>query len=422
MDSKSVLVVGGGVAGLSAALALGDLGIDVIVVEKAPFAGGHAVQLSCKATDTCVQCGVCLVEEKLASARSHPRISLLPGSKVVGMEQIRNDRGEVCHRIRIEQAAALIDPDTCANCGRCAPACPEPKALIRGTSGQHQPFYAIDGTHCLHLTSGGCRLCESTCPEDAIDLDLPPITHQAQVDALVLATGFSTYDPTPKPYGYGRFPNVVTNLQLEQILRHNQSPLRPSDNAAARRIAFVQCVGSRDQQLNHPWCSRICCGSALRLARSIRWEQPDSMITIFYIDIQNFGSDFDTFMDRARSEMTFVRMIPGDIFSTPEQDLRLHYFDTQTQSEKEDLFDLVVLSAGIIPNPENIEMIQEWGLPLGQEGFISSDPSLVEKGVFIAGTVHGPMGIAETIAHADGTVLAALRFLGFTGGSPKEDS
>jgi heterodisulfide reductase subunit A2 len=421
-DCKSVLIVGGGVAGLSTALALADLGINVLIVEKAPFAGGHAVQLSCKATDACVQCGVCLVEEKLAKARSHPLVSLLTGSRLIRSEPIRGDAGNSGYPVRIEQTTAAIDPDKCTNCGRCEPICPEPKALIRGSSSQHQPYYGIDGDHCRHLVGEGCRLCASACPHDAIDLDRPRIIHQAPVDAIVIASGFNAFDPTPKPYGYGSSPNVITNLDLERILRQNGSPLRPSDGAEARKIAFIQCVGSRDRQLNHPWCSEICCGSALRLSRWIKREQPDSAITVFYIDIQTFGTDFDAFLTQARSELSFVRMIPGDIFTTPEQNLRVQYFDTHTQSEHESQFDLVVLSVGIAPNPDTEELAREWGLPLAEDGFIgNTNRSPDTRGIFSAGTVQGPMGIAETIAHAEAAALAAFRSLDSRGSEPKGD-
>ena len=361
MDSKSVLVLGGGIAGLTTALSLADLNINVLVVEQAPFAGGHAVQLSCKATYACVQCGACLVEEKLARVSSHPRITLLTGSRVVYMDKDPTAES-TRYEVRIEQKPAPMD------------------------------------------------------------LDRPLVTHQAQVDALILATGFSAFDPSPKPYGYGRFPNVITNLELERTLRRNRLPLRPSDSIVARRIAFIQCVGSRDLQLNHPWCSKICCGSALRLSRLIKWEQPDSEITIFYVDLQTFGPDFETFLDQARSELNLVRMIPGDVFCTPEQNLQLYYYDTQAQSEQEAQFDLLVLSVGIAPNPDNGKLARRWGLPLAENGFVvHPDQSIDATGIFSTGTLHGPMSIAETVAHAGATALEVLRFLDLSCLNPKAD-
>ena len=421
MDSKSVLVLGGGIAGLTTALALADLNIDVLVVEQAPFAGGHAVQLSCKATDACVQCGACLVEEKLALVCSHPRISLVTNSRVTGKG--KDPAAEnVSYNIRIEQRPACIDPEKCTDCGLCQRVCPEAGALLSGFSSQHHPFYAVDDTHCLSLKGGSCRLCEPACPQNAIDLDQPPVSHQTQVDALILATGFSAFDPSSKPYGYGRFPNVITTLELEQTLRRNRLPLRPSDSAVARRIAFIQCVGSRDLQLNHPWCSKICCGSALRLSRLIKYQQPDSEISIFYVDIQTFGPDFETFLYQTRSELNLVRMIPGDVFCTPEQDLQLYYYDTQTQSEQDAQFDLLVLSVGITPNPDNEELVQRWGMPLAEDGFVGHPKQSIDAtGIFSTGTLHGPMSIAETVTNAGATVLEVLRFLDRSCLNPKAD-
>ena len=421
MDTPSVLVIGSGVAGLGVAIALADFNIDVTIVEKAAFAGGHAIQFSCKATTACVQCGACLVEEKLEQALAHPRITLMTGSRAerIVAETIPETNSEAGFQARITRPTTRINPCKCTACGRCKPACPQPGALVRGTSGLHRPFFAIDTERCLHVQDRDCSLCRTACPEDAIELGAPPEPQTANFDAVVLATGFEAYNPRSKPFGYGRLPNVITNLELERMLREDEGPCRPSDGNPARRIAFIQCVGSRDVQLNHLWCSRVCCGSALRLARLIRTRQTDSEITLFYIDIQTFGPDFETFLKHARQELDLVRMIPGDIFETPQQNLRVFYYDPQTQSEHETTFDLVVLSVGITPGPGTGRLARQWGLPLADTGFMAAAAETGTKtGVFCTGTVRGPMSIADSTTRAESTAAEVIRYLRPTDHTP----
>jgi len=408
-----VLVVGGGVAGLTAAAALAGLGAHVLVAEKAPFAGGHVTQLSCKATDACAQCGACLIEEKLAIAVDHPRITILTGSTLVDAIRVDGDGGSPHYQTTIEKAPSYIDPLKCTDCGSCKAECPpEAMALVTGHSGRLRPFYAIDPERCLYMKGVDCRKCESACAEGAIHLDRSRGTHKERTDAIVLATGFNTFDPAVLSYGYGVFPNVITHLELEGIMRRHQVPLRPSDNTTAERIAFIQCVGSRNRHLGQGWCSRICCASALRLSRFIKHRRSDSQISIFCIDLQTFGTEFDAFMDWARSELNLVRMIPADVVETETHDLSLRYFDTQARAEKEASFGMVVLSAAIVPNKDNSELAQKLNMPLGDGGFVDGHSrTAAERGIFSAGTVSEPMTIAEAVADATATAAEVFRFL-----------
>ncbi len=388
-DKKEVVVIGSGVAGLSAAGELARFGHGVTLIEKALFTGGHAARFACKATDECVKCGACVVEEKLSAAVSHPDIRILTGSRPEGVE--KNGR----FAIRVGKEPEYMDPEKCTGCGACMDVCPE-GAICRGSSPSHKPFYSIDGEKCIFARDGSCTLCRDACPEDAIRLEAEKTEESLKADAIIMATGFQAFNPVNKPYGYGRFPNVITNLDLEQMLRNKGGAARVSDDALPDRIAFIQCVGSRDASLGHGWCSRVCCASALRMARRIKENRPETEITVFYIDVQTFGCKFDQFYNQAQEDFRFVRSIPGDIYPEPNDRLKLNFYDADTQKDVEDVFDLVVLSVGITPGRDNAQLAGLLNLQMEDTGFLAPDQP--DEGIFVAGTAHGPMNIMESVA------------------------
>jgi len=352
MTDHRVLIIGGGIGGLTAARALPHFGIRVDLVERNPFLGGHAARLSCKATDRCVKCGACLVSAAATAVESDPRITVHTNSRV---EAARTPSKRFSFAIHRHSAQAASTP---------------------------------------------CAL--------TIDPAETPVAGEA--DAVVMTTGFGVFDPKDKAYGHGVFPNVITNLELEDMLRSGGTAVKPSDGTSPRRVAFIQCVGSRDAKLGHLWCSTFCCGAALRAARKIKAGRPDADITVFFIDIQTFGRDFESFYRQCRQEMRFVRAIPGDAFQVADGGIRLAYIEDGSRRSIEDVFDLVVLSTGMRPPADLPATAARLGLPLTPFGFAAS---AAEPGVFAAGAVRGPMTIAQTIAdarHAAGQVLA---FLGY---------
>lgn len=236
-----------------------------------------------------------------------------------------------------------------------------------------------------------------------------------QADAILVTTGFSPYDPSEKPYGYGQFENVITSLDAERLLRENTLIRRPSDGQPARRMAFIQCVGSRDARLGHDWCSKICCASSMRMARLIQSRQPDTQITFFYIDVQTFGKDFQCFYQIARENFSMIRAIPCDIFRTAADDLEVIYFDPHDKASKEAFFDVVVLSIGLVPGRDNADMARMLGLPLDASGFMhpgGDDRRAWPAGVYTAGAATGPMTIAESVSSAEKSVFDIVRYLG----------
>jgi heterodisulfide reductase subunit A len=346
MSQKKVLVVGGGIGGLTAALALARAGLAVDLVERAPAPGGHAAQLACKAVEACVKCGACTVEEALAAAMGHADIHLHAGCCLDRVE--RRDRFEW----------TLVKAD-----GKGA-----------GPAGA--------------------------------------------ADAVVLATGFQLFDPAIKPYGYGRYPGVITNLEFERRLRNLGPVLQAREKGLPLRLAFIQCVGSRDVNLGHPWCSAYCCGAALRAARLVKKRQPAAVVTIFFIDIQTFGQDFDAVYRDARRDFRFVRSIPAEAAAADGGGLRLSWMDDETGEYREEVFDLVVLSAGMTPSPETGRIAALLGFPAASPGFVEPLGTGSAKGVFAAGTVRGPMTIAETVADARAAARQVIAFLAESGEPP----
>ena len=409
MTGKRIVVIGSGVAGLTAALELTRFGFQVDIIEKEAFAGGHAIRLACKATDRCVNCGACIVHEKLAQAAADPRIRILTGS---GIEKISKSPN---FEIRLTQQAEYIDAAKCTNCGHCLAQCPQDDAIVQGYSANHSPFYVLNPETCRYMADQSCTRCRDACPEGAIRLDSEPTRLTLGADAVIWAGGFSLFNPHHKPYGYGVFKNVITNLELEAIMRREGRAIRPSDGGTARSIAYIQCVGSRDAKLNHLWCSKYCCGSAFRMINLIQAREPQTEASVFYIDIQTFGRDFETFYHRMQKDVRMIRAIPGDIFQAEGGSLKVTFVDNGTHEAIEEIFDLVVLSAGMQPREENLELANQLQLTADGSGFAAhadkaGDDEAI-NGVFVAGAAAGPMSIAESIASAGSAVLKTIKYL-----------
>jgi len=408
MADKNVLIIGGGVAGLSAAIEFANLGIHVDLVEKSDFIGGHAISYACKAIhNTCVNCGACMVEEKLQSAVSRPNIKILTGS------QVQNISKNSQFSASIRQGPQYIDREKCINCGLCLDRCPVDRAILQGFSKNNHPFYAVNKERCLYFKDQSCTICKDECPETAVDLDKNASEQPIEADAVLIAIGFQPYNPGDKPYGYGRFKNVVTGLELEGMIKRTGWVKKPGDNKPPEQIAFIQCVGSRDAKLNHLWCSKVCCGSALRMARLVKERQPETEITFFYMDVQTFGKDFEQFYRETREDIRMIRAIPGDFYETDDQRLKVNFVNNLTHETMEELFDLVVLSVGITPIEDIGSMSRMFKIGPDEFGFLKTDDkgiSVSKNGIFTTGTVQGPMSIPETIADAGSAVWKIVKY------------
>jgi heterodisulfide reductase subunit A len=409
MRDKHVLIVGGGVAGLSAAVELADLDIQVELIEKSNFLGGHAIGYACKAVhNTCVKCGACMVEEKLQRVVSHPNIDLSVGCQIQSIS--KNSRFSAS----VRRGPLYIDPEKCTNCGLCSDRCPVNGAIVKGFSKTNHPLYAINITKCLYFKDRSCTICFDECPEAAIDPDTSALDYTIETDAVLIATGFQPFNPKNKPYGYNRFKNVVTALELENMLKQSGGVKKPSDDKLPQKVAFIQCVGSRDAKLNHLWCSKVCCGSALRMARLIKERQPETEITFFYIDVQTFGKDFEQIYREVREDIRMVRAIPADIYEMDDQGLKVNFVNHPLHDTRGEIYDLVVLSVGITPGEDIGALSVMFEIDPDKFGFLKGGGKGMpasENGVFTAGAVQGPMSIPESIAAAGSAVWGIIQYL-----------
>jgi heterodisulfide reductase subunit A2 len=389
IESNKVMVIGGGIAGLTAAWELAGLGAQVMLVEKADYLGGHAIQYSCKATDECRQCGACAVERMLKNVVNEPAISVFLATEVASIH--KNGK----FNVSLKKTAVSRDYSAC---DKGYSADPKGCAAVRGYSLNNAKYYLADGSLKPENTGG----------EDALE-----------VDAVVVATGFTPFDPRVKgTYRYEDLENVISGMDLEAGKRANGTLLRPSDGKPPKKIAFIQCVGSRDERLGHLWCSQVCCPYALRTAQSLKYKDPELEITVFYMDIQNTGNDFPIFYQQCRDTMKFVRNIPVDMYKTEDDRVRTRFMASEGSSEAvEENFDLVVLSVGIMPAADNASLAELVGTPLNGDGFFACADMLNraltgQEGIFVAGTATGPKTIAESIVHAGQSASEVMKYLG----------
>ena len=272
------------------------------------------------------------------------------------------------------------------------------------------PLYAIHREACLYFKDPQAHLCREECPEQAIDLDRQPIEFTLQVQAIVLATGYTPFDPLTKSrLGYGEVPNVITALELERMIRLAGDVRRPSDGRRPERLAFIQCVGSRDLTLDHLFCSRVCCGYALRMGKAIRHRWPEIASTVFYMDLQNFGKEFLPAYEEAREALTLIRGIPGAINPAPDGGVAVVFQPEGGGPPREEVFDLLVLSVGLMPSPENSRWAERLAIPLNEDGFLMT---VGGGGIFTAGTATGPMDIAQSVADGGRAARAVADYLG----------
>jgi heterodisulfide reductase subunit A len=398
------MVIGGGIAGLTAARDLADYDLNIHLVEKEPFLGGHAIAYNCKATDECRQCDACTVEKTLKQVLDHPNITTHRASQVIEASP------DSPYSVTIEQAPLYDSESEQAILAQNYASCPVPGAIRKGTSPNHSPLYAVNPALRDQL--------KTALGQTGIDLDQKSAQKKVQADSIILASGFVPFDPVQKPtYGYGRLPNVISAFDMELLKKETGSYVRPSDQSAPKKAAFIQCVGSRNEQLGHLWCSHVCCPYALRMAEVMKSQQPEMEICVYYMDIQNIGKESPLFYNQCQQDLEFIRTIPVDIYAADNNDVLVSTMNEQDGVLTQREHDLVVLSVGIMPGKDNTSLAQLLGLDLSKEGFFQVNNELdttttKQPGLFLAGTTTGPKSIAESIAHAGLAVREAAKYLG----------
>ncbi len=411
MDSAQgnpVVVMGGGIAGITAALELSRAGLKVALVEKSPFFGGRAASFVCKATDVCQKCGACRVEQALRDLFAAAGVTLYPHTDLVAS---RPENGLL--HLTLKSRPQVVEPNRCLDCGLCLEECPVPGAILTTASAENHPRFAVDPSVCLAFRDGSCRRCQDICPTQAIDLARPEATVDLEAASLVVATGYQpAAPPTRSVFASSHLPQVVTGWELEELMRQGGPLVRPKDGRRVRRVAFIQCVGSRDQE--HPYCSRVCCGYGLRLARLIRHRWPEVQVTTFYMDLQNVGPDPQEFEAAVKQELELIRALPGDLAATKDGSLKLRFFDEASGKALFRVVDLLVLAVGIAPGPDNARLADLLNLPLTADGFFQNGHSLAPgeaPGIFLVGTAKGPQSILECIADATQAVRQVRQYL-----------
>lgn len=406
-----ILVVGGGISGITAAVEASEAGADVVLVEKQPYLGGRVARLNEYFPKLCPP--TCGLEINLRTLRTSPRIRCLTLSEVV---RISGERGHFTATIR---RYPRFVTEQCTACGACVEACPveRPDAFNLGmgtTRAVYLPFemaypmrFAIDAQACA---GAECGKCVPACPYDAIDLAMEPEEVDVEVDAVIWATGWDPPDATRfEGLAFGQHPDVVTNVMLERLAAPGGPTggriLRPSTGGPVRSVAFVQCAGSRDENyLNY--CSGVCCMASLKQARYFREQYPDAQITIFYIDIRSPGRLEDFYAESQKDEK--LSLIKGKVAKvTPGADgLEVEVEDTGSATVLKRNVDMIVLATGMVPaGLGGLEL--DDGPQHDEYGFLcNQEPS----GMLVAGCAKRPTDVATCVRDATAAAGKALRF------------
>lgn len=432
--SNSVLIVGGGIAGIQASLDLANRGTRVYLVEKTPSIGGRMAQLD--KTFPTLDCSICILAPKMIECSRHPNITLLTCSEV---EDVSGGAGNF--EVKVLQRPRYVANDKCTGCGTCMEKCPAktPNEFDMGLGTRkaiYMPFKqavplvaTIDPDSCLYFTKGICKVCQKICPSAAIDFEQKQKEITLNVSSIILATGFDTFDPSAmKEYGYGRYKNVIDSMEFERLICASGPTgghlLRPSDGKEPKSVVFVQCVGSRSQHGEFPYCSSVCCVYATKESILIKDHMPDTKVYIMYIDMRAVGKGFQEFVDRATSQygVNYIKAHPGGIAENPiTKNLQVCYEDINDCCEMKKLdADMAVLCPALIPKSDNRKIAEAMGVELDEYGFFKSRDQLTAPidtniaGIYICGYCQSPKDIPESVAQASGAAARAAETIAFS--------
>jgi heterodisulfide reductase subunit A len=418
--TNQALVIGAGVAGIQTALDLGDMGFKTYLVEKNPTIGGRMAQLD--KTFPTLDCSMCILAPKMVDVGKHENIELLSYSEVKEVDGYIGN-----FKVKVERKPRYIDEELCVGCGSCSDVCPieipnyfdEGVGMVKASYipfPQAVPLVAtIDKDYCIE-----CHLCDTACERGAINHEQEPEEVELEVGTIVVATGYDPYDPSEKKeWIYEDIEKVITGLELERYINASGPTqghvVKPSDGETPKSVAFIQCVGSRDEQIDKPYCSRVCCMYAMKNAQLIKDHEPDTEVTIYYMDIRAFGKGFEEFYKRSQEKygIKFIRGRPATVLENPDQSLTIRAEDTMLGKVTEFDYDMVVLSVGLQP-PEGLEELRQTiGLSRSADGFLmEAHPKLrpidtLTDGVYLAGVSQGPKDIPDAVAQASGAAARA---------------
>ncbi len=424
------LVVGGGIAGIQAALEIADAGYKVYLVEREPSIGGHMAQFD--KTFPTLDCAACILTPKMVQAGTHPNIELLTWSEV---EKVDGYVGNFS--VTIRKRARDVDTELCTGCGICWEKCPKKVVddVFEAGMGMRKAIYTpfaqavpkypvIDRPNCTYYIKGTCKACEKFCPTNAIKFDQEDEIVTVNVGNIVIATGYDTFDAKRiAQYGYGRLPNVLTSIEFERICNAsgptNGEILLKDGKTKPKAVGIVHCVGSRDKNYNE-YCSVVCCMQGLKFAHLVH-ERTGAEVYNFYIDMRTPFKGYEEFYQRVLEEGThFIRGKVAEINNaprTPEEEGKLivQVEDTLVGVQMRIPLDMVILSVALEPRHDAKETAHKFGLSCSADGwFIEKHPKLdpvstMTEGILIAGCVQGPKDIPASVAQG---AAAAARALG----------
>jgi heterodisulfide reductase subunit A len=411
---------------MQASLAVADAGYQVYLVERTPWIGGHMSQFD--KTFPTNDCAMCTISPKLTEVGQHPAIELITNAEVT---EVRGEEG--AFHVRVLQRPRYIDEKKCTGCGQCAEACRLKDTItddfnmgLGSRSACYLAYpqaipmaYAIDLEHCLMVTRGKCGTapkCVEACDRGAIDFQQKENSIELEVGAIIVAVGYDIFDPTLKPeYGYGKYKGVISSLEMERLF----SPSGPTegeivvDGKVPKRVVFIQCVGSRDQTVGNPYCSRVCCMYTAKHAYGIRDRVPGAQVTVCFMDVRAFGKGYEEFHERVqRSGVLYRRGLPSEVFRR-NGNLVVKGEDTLLNRPYEEEADVVVLACGLRPARHMQEIAAILELEVDENGFLKelnpSDPVITTRpGVFLAGCCESPKDITDSVSQATGAAAKAL--------------
>jgi heterodisulfide reductase subunit A2 len=427
---KSVLVVGGGIAGIQASLDLANAGFKVYVVEREASIGGRMAQLD--KTFPTLDCSACILTPKMVDVAKHGNITLMTNAEVTGVEGFVGN-----YNVTILKKPRYVDAEKCVGCEACTKVCPvkvpdkfnekltERRAVYVYSAHAVPKIAIVSPEYCLRLKTKKdvCGKCQAVCEPKAIDFDQEPESVQIKVGGIIMAVGSEVFDATRiAELGYGRFNNVISNMEFERISDAsgptNGKIVTPKGGKTPKTIAFIQCVGSRDKRF-HEYCCRVGCMVTLKQAILAR-EKIHEPVRIFvcYIDIRAFGKGYDEFYRRARDmDIDFIAGVPSEIHGTPDGSLRFDVFDKGINKLLEIHADIVVLGTGLVPSRGLEKISSLFHASRSADGFLlEAHPKLrplesAMAGVFLAGACQGPKDIPDTVAQASGAAAKAIDLL-----------
>ena len=425
------LVVGAGIAGITAALTLADAGKHVYLIEREASIGGHMAQFD--KTFPTLDCAACILTPKMTQVRNHPNITLMTMTDVVKVDGYVGS-----YEVTVKHRPRYIDASLCVGCQLCVDACVYKRGKFEdefdlGLS-MRKPIYLpnaqavpqvvlIDPEQCIQFSSGKCKqTCIEACDRDAIFLDQEEQVETLEVGAIILSTGFQTFDPRRSPhYGYGVYPNVYTALEVERLVNASgptDGEIVLRDGEKPTSVGIVHCVGSRDEKTN-PWCSKVCCMYSLKLAHLIK-EKTDAEVYNFYIDMRTPGKGFEEFYQRIASEGThLIRGKVASVYQPADGDgeLLVDVEDTLAGMVRRIPVDMLILAVGLEPRADAEEVRRTFNITCSGGGwFMERHPKLAPvetftDGVYLAGCCQGPKDIPETVAQAGAAAGQALALI-----------